>query len=304
MERRVEAYTPHMAPEHWAAIEGFVRLAVLAARPRVPYTSKALLTTLSQYVLWCHQAACVPLTPGDVFAPALIEEWVTHGCPGTLSSGSRAAFRCMLRRVGEALAPHAPEARTAAIPANVGKAPYKPGEVARIRNWASAQTTIRKTRDATAVCALGLGAGLRRNEITLLAPTDVIVDDLGVAIAVPGPSARIVPVTADWAHELAEVAAAADQHDWLVCPGRRSTNGRLVANLIRNCHPQEPRPDLQKMRSTWIVGHLTAAVPMSALVEAAGVEGLFSLARYLDHVPTLDPETIRRVLRGDGGTGP
>ena len=99
--------------------------------------------------------------------------------------------------------------------------------------------------------------------------------------------------------ELAAVAQAAleDGADWLVTPGRRSTDGRLVANLIRNCHKATPRPDLQRMRSTWIVRHLTAGTLPAALVPAAGVDGLFSLARYLVHVPAVDPAESRRLLR-------
>lgn len=301
MERRVAAFTPRMDSAHWAAIEGFVRSVVVAARPQVPYSTKILLSSLAPYVLWCWQAACVPLTVTDVFDLALIEEWVTSGCPSTWSVSTRATTRSMLRRITEALVPQAPAAISGPISKTVGKAPYTPAEVALIRGWSSAQTTVRKTLDAKAVCALGFGAGLRRDEIIRLRPADVIVDDLGVAVIVTGPAARAVPVVAAWEQELTEatVAAVEADADWLLCPSRRSTDGRLVANFIRNCHPLRPRPDLQKMRSTWLVGHLTAAVPPTALVEAAGVEGLFSLARYLDHVPNLDPDAIRIALRGE-----
>jgi hypothetical protein len=302
MHERVEAYTPQMPAEHWVHIAGFVRATVLAAGPLVPYSTRTLLSTVSWYVLWCWQAACAPLTPADVFTPSLIEEWVTTGCPPSWGIRGRASTRSMLLRVSEALAPDAPGAPRRPLPATVGKAPYTSAEVLAIRGWASAQTTRRKTLDATAVCACGLGAGLRRDEVVTLRPADVIVDDLGVALSVSGPDARIVAVTADWEEEVAAVAQAAleDGADWLVTPGRRSTDGRLVANLIRNCHPATPRPDLQRMRSTWIVRHLTAGTLPAALVPAAGVDGLFSLARYLVYVPAVDPAESRRLLRLDG----
>ena len=295
---------PLMADEHWAHIEAFVRSTVLAARPNVPYSTKTLLTTISSFVLWCWQTACVPLTHQDVFAPSLIEEWVTSGCPTTWSVGTRATTRSMLRRVSEALSPDTPSALARPLPGNIGKPPYKPAEILKIRGWAAAQTTRRKTLDATAICACGFGGGLRRDEIATIRPADVISDDLGVAIVVGGPGARTVPIVAAWEDELAAVAAAAieDGADWLVTPGRRSTDGRLIANLIRNCHPLRPRPDLQRMRSTWIVGHLAAGTLPGPLVAAAGVEGLFSLARYLDHVADIDPDVARRILRLAGDT--
>jgi hypothetical protein len=237
-----------------------------------------------------------------VFTPSLIEEWVTTGCPPSWGIRGRASTRSMLLRVSEALAPDAPGAPPRPLPATVGKPPYAPAEVLAIRGWASAQTTRRKTLDATAICACGFGGGLRRDEVVTLRPADVIVDDLGVAVSVSGPDARIVAVTADWEEELAGVAQVALEEgaDWLVTPGRRSTDGRLVANLIRNCHKATPRPDLQRMRSTWIVRHLAAGTLPAALVPAAGVDGLFSLARYLVHVPAVDPAEARRLLRLDG----
>ena len=42
------------------------------------------------------------------------------------------------------------------------------------------------------------------------------------------------------------------------------------------------------MRATWIVTHLTAGSPVKALVEAAGVDSLEALTRYLRFVPDAD----------------
>ncbi|MEI2715396.1 MAG: hypothetical protein V9E98_00015 [Candidatus Nanopelagicales bacterium] len=55
------------------------------------------------------------------------------------------------------------------------------------------------------------------------------------------------------------------------------------------------------MRVTWIVGHLAAGSPVKALMQAAGVDSLEALNRYLRFVPDADVKVYRAAFRdGDG----
>ncbi len=51
------------------------------------------------------------------------------------------------------------------------------------------------------------------------------------------------------------------------------------------------------MRATWMVTHLTAGSPVKALVEAAGVDSLEALTRYLRFVPDADVAAYRAAFR-------
>lgn len=44
------------------------------------------------------------------------------------------------------------------------------------------------------------------------------------------------------------------------------------------------------MRSTWLVQQMAARAPLPALVEAAGVDSLEALTRYLQFVPAVHDE--------------
>jgi hypothetical protein len=51
------------------------------------------------------------------------------------------------------------------------------------------------------------------------------------------------------------------------------------------------------MRSTWLVQQMAACVPLTALVEAAGVDSLEALTRYLAFVPAAPTASTVALLR-------
>ena len=77
----------------------------------------------------------------------------------------------------------------------------------------------------------------------------------------------------------------------------RPIHKNLIANFVDKTTPGSVRANAQRMRSTWLVTHLSSGSPPKALVEAAGVDSLEALTRFLRFVPDLDPAQARRRLR-------
>lgn len=156
----------------------------------------------------------------------------------------------------------------------------------------------------TMLLALGLGAGLANSEIAAVTAGDVHVDGDGVIIRVRGDRAREVPVLAEWEGEIAQLARAAMRPALhLICPRRRVLdNPSLIAALILDGSTPPVRVTVQRMRSTWIVGHLDARVPRDVLAQAAGIKDTEGLSRYDKFMAPTDPVTARRALR-DGSEG-
>ena len=69
-------------------------------------------------------------------------------------------------------------------------------------------------------------------------------------------------------------------------------------NFLFRC-PKGPmgRPNVDRLRNTWIVGHLSAGTHLTALAEAAGVRP-HQVVRYQRFASVPVPEVARRQLRG------
>ena len=116
-------------------------------------------------------------------------------------------------------------------------------------------------------------------------------------VRVGEPSARTVPVLATWQDELLELAATAG--DEFVLGGRSTSRNRassLAASLVvpNGC----PKFSASRLRSTWLVAHLTMGTRLPELARAAGLQGVTVLSDLLPFVPALGDEEALAVLRG------
>jgi hypothetical protein len=84
---------------------------------------------------------------------------------------------------------------------------------------------------------------------------------------------------------------------FLFRPTREKTHPNLISNFVDKTTPGRVRANAQRMRSTWLVTHMTAGTPPKVLVEAAGVDSLEALTRFLRFVPDVDPTAARRAMR-------
>ena len=294
----IESYTPDLPDEHWAVIGPFVREAVSACEQKTPYSARDLFAASARHVHWCWQTAGLPLDRDVVFRREVIAEYIARGCP-QMSPASAGNRRSQLLRMSELLlGPQHQVARLAPLPPPDPTAPYSPAEVVALRSWAYGQNSTYRRVNCNVLLGLGLGAGLSAAEVIGVQAGHVHIDPDGLLVEVVGPRARSVPVLAEWESPLAEVAISAMRPDMYVFrPTRQKSHKNLIANFVDKTSPGQVRANAQRMRSTWLVTQLTAGSPPRALVEAAGVDSLEALTRFLRFVPDVDPTTARRALR-------
>ncbi|MBX3285342.1 MAG: hypothetical protein KF703_08380 [Actinobacteria bacterium] len=299
MSGRTDQFTPkHLDPERWNRIGPIARAFVESAGPSTPATAVAWMNAVAQLLVFCETEG-LPLTADVVFSPRVVEHFIAVGC-AHLSSGTRANYRSQLRTIGEgALGPEACPNRTVAIRASDPSAPYSRAEEASLISWANGQPTAFKRHNAKVLLSLGLGAGLSSMDIAALVGTDVEVTSHGVTIEVSGPNARTVPVLRRWEEQVADTAQLCGDRP-MFRSARERVNRKDISRFIEGCRESDaPRLSVQRLRITWIVGHLTAGTPVRALLPAAGVEAK-QLARYYPFVPAPTVDQARSVLRDPG----
>ncbi len=160
----------------------------------------------------------------------------------------------------------------------------------------SAPGTPARLRAAQALIALGAGAGLDGRWSTLVAAKDVSRRDGIVYVRVGEPAARVVPVLARWEHVVLQLAESAGD-EFLV--GGRSLAINRAGDLARKFvvghgHPKLSAP---RLRSTWLVHHLTARTRLPELAQAAGMVGVTVLSDLLREVVPLPDEQAAMILR-------
>lgn len=298
MARQILNYTPDLPDEHWAQIESFVRSAVADCMDRTPYRAAVLLHAVKAYVHWCWQTACVQLDRDLVFSRFQVEEFIVT-TDASWTPVTKANIRSQLLRVCEVLGGPEAGVRLSPLPKSEPLAPYSRAEIIRFRAWAASQTTAAKREDLAALFGLGFGAGMSAGEVAEASPEDVTVDDHGVLVRVSGGprSERFVPVLAEWESHVIDAVEQSAGRRYLFKPGRSMSTKNTVTDLFRRCSPVAPRLQSQRIRGTWIVGHLAARTPIVPLIEAAGVESLEALTRYLRFLPEIDPAEARTRLR-------
>ena len=110
--------------------------------------------------------------------------------------------------------------------------------------------------------------------------------------------ARSVPVHRLWADEVLELAEESGPRPFYM-PDRTRITRRDILGFIERCSGEGlPKFNVQRLRITWIVGHLSAGTPLSALVRASGV-GVGQLGKYLRFVAPVE----RGRLPHDGSRG-
>ncbi|HLK41820.1 MAG TPA: hypothetical protein VKV34_00655, partial [Thermoleophilia bacterium] len=201
-------------------------------------------------------------------------------------------------RVGPLLTRRAPwEARPPVLARRQVADPYTPAQLEGLRADAVAQPSAGRDRAARALLALGAGAGLDGRWSTRVRAADVLSRRGVVLVAVGDPMARVVPVLAEWEREVLELAASAGSK-FLV--GGTSTSRNRASNLAAWIVLSHGRPRLSaaRLRSTWLLTHLTIGTRLPELAAAAGLKGVTVLSDLLPFVPALSEDEAGLMLRG------
>jgi hypothetical protein len=257
-----------------------VRDAVRQAEPEAPLIADHEMTVVAQLVLWSDRIG-LPLEPEVIFNREHFDRFLIEGVPN-LSKGSKVNYRTHLWRVGRAvLGPEQFPPKTLAGERSDVVAPYGRAEVVDLWSWARGRPTPHMRRNLRALLAAGLGSGLASEEVQRLVGTDVARRYGRVVVDVIGQRARSVPVLEEWAEEVWALAQESGARPFF-CPERSRITRRDVIGFIERASGEGPaRFNLQRLRVTWIVEHLSRATHMLELRRWSGV-GAGQLVKYLD----------------------
>lgn len=287
----LRAYNPKTIPEtKRELVAAFVRDAVAATAPLNTFTVEQAAAPIVRLVNWAHIANGLPMRYVVLFAPAIIDRFLTEAAAsGELSAGSARNYRAHLARVALALG-----VQVSASPAPIHRTdrakPYDEKELDGWRLWARTRpTALSKTR-ADVTLALMAGAGLRRGELLSLQSRHVIVDDQEVWIRVSGEAGRVVPLLPQWRNRLLRHTGALALGD-LVYPA-----GRTAEAVTKSMKGAAAAPEPRRLRASWLVAQLAAGTSAEHLLAWSGVERGETLAGYLQYLPGPINEIRRRSL--------
>ena len=282
----------------WERIRPVVTAAVTGTSPATPGLARRQLTIATQLAVWADRIG-VPLEHTVLFHPETIDRYIREGC-AHLSIGSRMNYRSQLWKFGEAVIgpehfpPHPLPLRRS--PTNT---PYSKAEVTELVAWSRGLTTSHMRRNAQALLAIGLGAGLSSQEVSRLVGTDVRDSEGLVLVEVIGDKARTVPVLRTWAVPVLQLARESGDRAFFRPERTRITRADIVAFINRCSDREESLFCIQRTRITWMVTHLAAGTHLAALHRASGVTAA-QLTKYLAFVPPLADDLAYRELTEAG----
>jgi hypothetical protein len=271
--------TKSLPPDAWERIQAFVRTAVTMADPETPFIAEHQLSVVAQLAAWADRL-CIPLDPRVLFQPETLDRFLLEGA-AHLSDGSRLNYGTHLWKVGAAMLGHDLfPSKPLPLKRSEPSAPYSSTEVIELVSWARGLPTAHMRRNARALLAIGLGVGLTSNEIQRLVGTDVRRVGNSVVVQVTGKAPRDVPVLDLWAEEIWRPAQESGARPFF-CPERRRITRRDVIGFIERCSGDDAaRFNVQRLRVTWIVHHLSVGTHLLSFEAMAGV-GAGQLVKYL-----------------------
>jgi integrase len=212
----------------------------------------------------------------------VIEAFCVAGLKGRASS-TRGTYRSALYRLAADANGPAGQRATPFAGARA-PAPYSLAERAAL---AATQRDPERRAPALALVVFGIGAGLRPGELVALHGSDVTRRGRQMLVHAGGPTARVVPVTVDYAGRAWELARGAGS-EFVFRPGPADRSYKnFITSFARGltADPAAPGLSLRRARSSFICGHLAAGTPVPVLLAITGIAEAGSLARYARHVP-------------------
>jgi hypothetical protein len=294
--------------DRWMEVRDAVVLAVTACRPPSKSVLRNQRSLITAFALWLRDRPerkfSGPLDPQEFLVEGIVDAYLV-GPLGDAPDASRASVRSVLRKAIRNLdARPGPES----IAHQPVQPPYSPAECARFVALARNQPTDAARRSLSAVIALGLGAGLGPEDQRPIAPCHVREVDLGaevtgLAVDVPGQRARTVVVRAEYENLLRE---ALELHQKARRGARTPLSGdkperknaaNKTASRAVTATGQGIDLSTARLRTTWLVACMPAAVPLGALLHASGLRSPRTLNDLLQYCPAPNPVEVAAALR-------
>jgi len=277
------SYVPVHALPYWDFLGPFAREVIDLCEGQVDRDPEAIYAAVTPLAMWAWQVRGDALTVERIFRGRTIEEFVQRGMRAYLPA-SRATIRSTLWRILEHVAPHEAKTTRRRIGRSQPTAPYSETELGSLYAWALGQPTAHRRLDATALLALGCGAGLSTQELLSVTVPDVTRDVRGwLAVQVRGARAREVPLLDEWQRSLALVLE--QRTDGLLFRPLRdvSAAGQVTDFILRGRSHLDIRP--ARMRTTFLVRHLALGTDPTRLMRLSGLTTLAALDRLRGFTP-------------------
>lgn len=261
-----------------------------------PYRESDTRFATEPFIRWSLMTAGLDPELEEIFTTRNIEMYI-QDVKTMYAAGSLGNIRSRLFRIAERIAdPQDRRPPVAALPQASPARPYTPRDIAAMMSWANTRTTEKRRVSAVNLLSLGFGAGLSTTEIGSLRHADIEVKDGATWLHVSGVRERAVVMVQQWA-DLLTRDDIRDRTQFVFRPDR-SVNSRNVVSSFVDAAPRAVRPQPQRMRATWVVGHLNGGVNVVVLLKAAGVDSLEAFTRYLSFVQEPEPKAAVTSLRG------
>jgi integrase len=275
-------YVPMLALPYWVHIGPFVRESVNEAVRLTGRSERDLYAALTPLVLWSWQTRGLALERSRIFRRSVVDQFVHLGMEN-YARGSQATHRAALWRMVEVLNPDEESRARRPIGRSEPTTPYNETEVAALASWAQGQRTEGRRLSASALLALGLGAGLATRELLAVRSDDIVSGAAGTLIRVRSDRERTVPLLRSWERMLDTAMHESMPGGWVFRPGRKNTaDGQVTDFLTRSRTTLDIRPS--RMRSTWLVGHLDDGTSPQELLRISGLKNLAALDKLTKFV--------------------
>ncbi|CAL8973710.1 hypothetical protein CELL_01600 [Cellulomonas sp. T2.31MG-18] len=307
----IEAYRPQRRPATiWPALRPLTVRLLAGCSPVSVTSARNTATVVVRFLVWVQGRPDrpdpgSPPTAEELLGSTLLEQYLTEGgsglCVAGMATASAASARSVLRRAVNSLdANYAP----VTIPATPLGSPYSVEECDRFVAIATAQPNRGKTRNACFLLGLGLGAGLAPADLRHVRYRDIVeVHDaeLGdyLTVDVRAGAVRTVVVRRQY-EPLLRQAMSLRRKAGLDTPVLGSkTNRRNVTQAARRSIVTAVREPVDidpfRLRTTWLFAALNAPIPLSIVLQQAGLKSARTLAGLLDLCPAPDPTEVARA---------
>lgn len=327
VRRAVADYRPQgVTSATWEPLGVPTRRLVIGYRPTSANNARNVATHTFGLLQWAatrpgRADRKAPLDPVELLTPGLLDAYLNHLAGQRTPDASLASIRAVLRRVLRGLDGAAQPAKIAYQPV---AAPYDPASCAHFVRLARHQPTPDHRRSLSFVVGLALGAGLdgrdlrhvSRDGFADLHPAQEVADALAevgpdrrevapflTVTVTGGERPRTVVVRRQYEPLVREALALHDQaRRGKRAPvlGRSSTRRNITTPVMESAVTAQADVavdiEVNRLRATWLVAAMTAAVPLADLLAAAGLRSARTLTDPLPYCPTPDPAQVTAAL--------
>jgi hypothetical protein len=286
----IDAYRPRTpdAAERWPRLAELTQRLVAASRPSSPIVARVWMWRVVALLTWAEDMG-LPLDPGVLFAPAVVDRF----CAMRATERERSGTRSHLRQIGRVVAPDRWPAPDPVFSRRSYVAPYSAEEIDELFQAAGLLSTSLLRKFLRNLLVLGLGCGVVGAEAIEVVGDDVHMNETTVVVSVNG---RVVPCRWEYEEALWKAAKAVGaQH--LVGP-RLDRRIDVVREQFRKAGC-EVALSSNRLRLTWLVRQLSDVVPVHVILKGAGLTSAHPFDRCLPFLPEVEDDSYLRWLRGD-----